>query len=122
VLICLLQAAERLYYIYQTLLDTSKALKVAGSEEEQAHQEAADSFQVCPVSMLKYTLRLMHGWSVRESAHAPSSQSRVASICLLQTGQDIAAGVVSLEWQLATAVVLASSPCKTVVIISFTGE
>ncbi len=74
-LLCLLQAAERLYYIYQTLLDTSKALKAAGSEGEQAQQEAADSFQVCPVSMLKYTLRLMHCWSLRDSARAPSRQS-----------------------------------------------
>jgi len=82
VLICPLQAAERLYYIYQTLLDTSKALKAAGSEGEQAQQEAADSFQVCPVSMLKYTLSLMHCWSVRESAQAPSRQFQLAADCL----------------------------------------
>ena len=74
VLICLLQAAERLYYIYQTLLDTSRALKAAGLEGEQAQQEAADNCQVRPVSMLKCTLRLMHCWSVREHAQAPSRQ------------------------------------------------
>ena len=55
VLICLLQAAERLYYIYQTLLDSSRALEAAGLEGEQAQQEAADNFQVCPVSVLNYS-------------------------------------------------------------------
>ncbi|KAL0039765.1 hypothetical protein WJX77_007362 [Trebouxia sp. C0004] len=39
------EAAERLYYIYQTLLDTSQALKAAASEGERAQQEAADNFQ-----------------------------------------------------------------------------
>lgn len=34
------EAAERLYYIYQTLLDTSKALQAASEEGQQAHQQA----------------------------------------------------------------------------------
>ena len=43
---CCLQAAERLYYIYQTLLDTKQALRAAGEEGQQAHQTALEQQQV----------------------------------------------------------------------------
>ncbi len=41
-----LQAAERLYYIYQTLLDTNSALAAAGSEGQQAQQQALHHLEV----------------------------------------------------------------------------
>lgn len=43
------QAAERLYYIYQTLLDTNRALSAAGSEGQQAQQAASQHLQVRPM-------------------------------------------------------------------------
>ena len=43
---CCLQAAERLYYIFQTLLDTEQALRAAGEEGQQAHQTALEQQQV----------------------------------------------------------------------------
>lgn len=41
-----MQAADRLYYVYQTLLDTAKALAAAGEEGQQAHQTALQDLQV----------------------------------------------------------------------------
>ena len=46
----LLQAAERLYYIYQTMLDTSKALEAAAAEGHQPQQQALQHLQVCHIA------------------------------------------------------------------------
>ena len=57
-----MQAAERLYYIYQTLLDTGKALSAAGSEGQQAQQAASQHLQVhqCSEILACHALLAVH--------------------------------------------------------------
>lgn len=71
-----MQASDRLFYFYQTLLDCHSALEQLGSEAEQAQTEAQKHLQVT----LAPSLPLLSCW--QQSCRACSSlPSHRISVC-----------------------------------------